>query len=209
MSVRQLGSRCASAARQLAASQTAAAQEAVQQQCGRQNAVFQQLRTNMRYQAQRHYSQAFQPSRLYPKQHTTAETYAFWGLIGVNVAITFAAKAALPEIRQSMLQHCRASIEAVSNGRIYTLLTSSVCHTSAIHCAFNLLMLGLFRRTQPLTAKEVGILLQQQVCTCEVVNLAVVHNAMNLAVAAVPSYSCDDLCKRAACIAFMIMKVHQ
>jgi hypothetical protein len=34
-------------------------------------------------------------------------------------------------------------------------LTSSICHTSVVHCAINLLMLALYRRTQPLGAAEV------------------------------------------------------
>lgn len=157
MALRQLSSRCVGAARQLVNSQAAAvAQEGFQQQCGRQNILFQQLTAAMQRDLQRHYSQVFQPSRLYPKQHTTGEAYAFWGLIGLNIAMTLATKAALPDARQSILQHCRASIESVVNGRVYTLLTSSICHTSAVHCAINLLMLGLFRRTQPLTLREVG-----------------------------------------------------
>lgn len=157
MALRQLVNRCAGAAKQLVSSQAvAASQETVQQQCGRQSAVFQQLTASMRHDLQRQYSQVFQPSRLYPKQHTTGEAYAFWGLIGINLAMTFASKTALPDVKQFVLTNFRTSIEAVSDGRLYTLLTSSVCHTSAVHCAINLLMLAIFRRTQPLTAKEVS-----------------------------------------------------
>ncbi|WIA30804.1 hypothetical protein OEZ86_000862 [Tetradesmus obliquus] len=120
--------------------------------------MFQQLVSGMRADAQRHYSQVFQPSRLYPKQHTTAEAYAFWGLIGLNIATTVAAKVGPPEVQQAILQHCRASVEAMADGRLYTLLTSSVCHTSAVHCAMNLLMLVMYRRVQPLTARELLVL---------------------------------------------------
>jgi hypothetical protein len=157
MSLKQLSSRCLNGLLRQVSSAAASAEQGSQQQCGRHNALFQQLASGMRGDAQRHYSQVFQPSRLYPKQHTTAEAYAFWGLIGLNVATTVAAKVGPPEVQQAILQHCRASVEAVADGRLYTLLTSSVCHTSAVHCAMNLLMLVMYRRVQPLTAREVSV----------------------------------------------------
>lgn len=156
MSLRQLSTRCLNGVLRQVSSAAASTEQGLQQQCGKHNAVFQQLVSGMRADAQRHYSQVFQPSRLYPKQHTTAEAYAFWGLIGLNVATTVAAKVGPPEVQQAILQHCRASVEAVADGRLYTLLTSSVCHTSAVHCAMNLLMLVMYRRVQPLTAREVS-----------------------------------------------------
>jgi hypothetical protein len=156
MSLRQLSSRCLNGVLRQVSSAAASTEQGLQQQCGKHNAIFQQLVSGMRADAQRHYSQVFQPSRLYPKQHTTAEAYAFWGLIGLNVATTVAAKVGPPEAQQAILQHCRASVEAVADGRLYTLLTSSVCHTSAVHCAMNLLMLIMYRRVQPLTAREVS-----------------------------------------------------
>lgn len=156
MALRQLSNRCAGLLRQAGVTGQACAQEGLQQQCGKHNALFQQLVSGMRADAHRHYSQVFQPSRLYPKQHTTPEAYVFWGLVGLNVATALAVKIGPPEVQQAVLQHCRTSVEAVANGRLYTLLTSTVCHTSLVHCALNLLMLLMYRRTQPLTAKEVG-----------------------------------------------------
>jgi hypothetical protein len=158
MSLKQLSTRCLNGLLRQVSSAAASTEQGLQQQCsGKHNALVQQIASGMRADAQRHYSQAFQPSRLYPKQHTTAEAYAFWGLIGLNVATTVAAKVGPPEVQQAILQHCRASVEAVADGRLYTLLTSSVCHTSAVHCAMNLLMLVMYRRVQPLTAREVSV----------------------------------------------------
>jgi hypothetical protein len=151
MALRQLSARCLGALQLL---QPAAA-AVVQQQCGRQNAVFQQLIGGMRGHLQRQYAQAFQPSRLYPKQHASAEAYVFWGFIGLNLGMTFVAKSDQPEIRHIIMKHFRTSVEAAADGRWYTLLTSIFCHSSVVHCAVNLLMLALYRRSQPLTGREV------------------------------------------------------
>jgi hypothetical protein len=100
---------------------------------------------------------AFQPSRLYPKQYyKTPEDYAFWGIIGLNFAGMLATKTDVPGLRDQLLQHCRASVDALYSGRLHTLLTSSVVHTSAWHCAANLAFLAFYRRTVRLTAREVG-----------------------------------------------------
>jgi hypothetical protein len=173
MSLKQLSTRCLNGVLRQVSSAAASTEQGLQQQCGKHNALFQQLASGMRADAQRHYSQVFQPSRLYPKQHTTAEAYAFWGLIGLNVATTAAAKVGPPEVQQAILQHCRASVEAVADGRLYTLLTSSVCHTSAVHCAMNLLMLVMYRRVQPLTAREVRVRHCRLVCSQVAVAAAV------------------------------------
>lgn len=147
-----------------------AAARTAEQAAGRAQPFFQQLLRGMRRDAQRAYNtlggqqqqqqQAFQPSRLYPKQHSGSEAAAFWGLVGVNAAVAFAAKADAPEVRQAVSRHFRASVEAVTNGRVHTLLTSSICHTSLWHAGINLLLLLLYRRTQPLAATEVCV------CVC-------------------------------------------
>eukprot|EP00879_Flechtneria_rotunda_P014476 GHRR01015126.1.p1 GENE.GHRR01015126.1~~GHRR01015126.1.p1 ORF type:complete len:278 (+),score=63.08 GHRR01015126.1:121-954(+) len=158
MVFRQLSQRCVYALRQAASGQAAEMQQSLQQHCGKQSPAFQQLAANMRQDGKRHHLQVFQPSRLYPKQHSTGETAAFWGLLGLNVATTFAAKADQPEVKQLVREHFRTSVEAIADGRYYTLLTSTICHTSAIHCIINLLVLVLYRRTQPLTACELLVL---------------------------------------------------
>jgi membrane associated rhomboid family serine protease len=93
---------------------------------------------------------------LYPKRHQSSETAAFWGIIGLNAATTFLAKSDKPEVKELISQYFRTSVAAVSEGRWYTLFTSSICHTSVVHCAVNLLLLAMYRRTQPLSALEVG-----------------------------------------------------
>jgi hypothetical protein len=128
-----------------------------QQAAGRSQPLFQSLLACMRADAQRVYhGQAFQPSRLYPKQHKGSEAAAFWGLVGLNVGVALVAKADSGELKQFLSQHFRASVAAVADGRLHTLLASSICHTSAVHCGVNLLLLGLFRHTQPLSAAEVS-----------------------------------------------------
>lgn len=161
MAVRQL-SRCCPPAlwqhlgKQAGSSTAAAAAEAGwQQQSGQQQPLFRQLLACMRQDAQRHYSQAFQPSRLYPKQRQKSEVLVLWGLIGCNAGMAILAKADQAEVKQLVSQHFKASVEAVSQGRLYTLITSSICHTSIVHCGINVLLLLLYRRTQPLTATEV------------------------------------------------------
>jgi hypothetical protein len=164
MSLRQLARCCPL----LVARKTAgAAVEGQAQACGKQQPVFQQLLAGMRGQAHaaRHYSQqqqqqhlqqqVFQPSRLYPKQQGGSEAAVFWGLVGVNAGVAFLAKAEAPEVKAALAQHCRASVASLADGRWHTLLTSSVCHTSVLHCGINLLLLALYRRTQPLRAREV------------------------------------------------------
>lgn len=149
----------AAAAAAAAAEAGAASSPGLQQACGRQHRLFQQLVSGMRADASRLYSQqqqpAFQPSRLYPRQRTTSEACAFWGLVGLNVGFAFVAKSDSPEVRQAIGRHFTTSVEALADGRYYTLLTSSVCHTSLVHAGLNLLLLLLYRHTQPLTAREV------------------------------------------------------
>jgi hypothetical protein len=156
MAVRQLSNRLPAALLQLGR-QGAKAAAGQQQQVGAGGDLLQALLTGVRAGAQRHYSQAFQPSRLYPKRHQSSEAVAFWGIVGLNVATTILAKSDAPEVQQLVSTYFKTSVAAVTDGRWYTLLTSSICHTSVVHCAVNLLLLGLYRRTQPLNATEVGV----------------------------------------------------
>jgi membrane associated rhomboid family serine protease len=133
-----------------------AGQDAVQQHCSQHTDLFRKLLSGTKKDLQRHYSQAFVPSRLYPKRHQSSETTAFWGIIGINVATTILAKSDKPEVKELVSQYFKTSVAAVSEGRWYTLLTSSVCHTSVVHCLVNLALLALYRRTQPLSAAEVS-----------------------------------------------------
>lgn len=130
----------------------------MQQQCGRHSELFQKLVAGLKLSVTRQYSQAFQPTRLYPKRHQSSEALAFWGIFGLNAATTILAKSDKPEVQHAVSQHFKTSVAAVSEGRWYTVLTSSMCHTSVVHCAVNLLMLLLYRRTQPLNASELLVL---------------------------------------------------
>lgn len=126
-----------------------------QQQSAHSSSIFELLLEKLKLTKERNYSQVFQPSRLYPKQRSDSGTTAFWGVAGLNVAFTLLATSNKPEVQAFVSQHFKASISSVTEGRWYTLLSSSVCHTSAVHCAVNLLMLAVYRRMQPLTATEV------------------------------------------------------
>jgi membrane associated rhomboid family serine protease len=64
-------------------------------------------------------------------------------------------KSESPGVQEFVMTNLRTSVAAIYEGQYHTLVTSIFCHTSAIHCAINLLMLGAFRKTQPLTALEV------------------------------------------------------
>ena len=101
-------------------------------------------------------TQAFQPSRLYPQQRATPEAALFWSIVAINVLGTMYCKSESADVHEFVMTNLRTSVAAVHEGRYYTLLTSIFCHTSAIHCAINLLMLGMFRKTQPLSAMEVS-----------------------------------------------------
>lgn len=155
MAVRQLSNRLPAALLHLKQAATAG-HEGLQQQGGRHTNLLQQLLTGLKQSGKRPYCQGFQPSRLYPKKHESSETMAFWGIVGLNAATTFLAKSDKPEVRELVSQYFKTSVAAVSEGRWYTLLTSSICHTSVVHCAVNLLLLALYRRTQPLSASEVS-----------------------------------------------------
>ncbi|KAF8068330.1 HSP90-5 [Scenedesmus sp. PABB004] len=151
MALRSLRSRCcAGALRWQLAGQAAAAE----QRPGAAHPLFAQLLAGLRLAS----GAAFQPSRLYPKQHSAGEAAAFWGLLALNVGAAAAAKAGPPELREALLTHARASVDALAAGRWHTLLASGVVHTSAVHCGLNLLMLLLYRRTQPLSARELLVL---------------------------------------------------
>lgn len=157
MAVRQLSSRLPAAALLRLGQAATAGQEGLQQQSGRHSELFQKLVAGWKLNFTRQYSQAFQPTRLYPKRHQSSEALAFWGIFGLNAATTILAKSDKPEVQHAVSQHFKTSVAAVSEGRWYTVLTSSICHTSVVHCAVNLLMLLLYRRTQPLNAPEVGM----------------------------------------------------
>lgn len=155
MAVRQLSNRLPAAFLQFRHAATAG-QEGIQQHCGQHTDLFRKLLSGFQKDAQRHYSQAFVPSRLYPKRHQSSEAMAFWGIISLNVATTILAKSDHPEVKHLVSQYFKTSVAAVAEGRWYTVLTSSVCHTSVVHCALNLLLLAVYRRTQPLGAAEVS-----------------------------------------------------
>jgi hypothetical protein len=157
MAVRQLSNRLPAVflQQQLLKQATAAGQEGLQQGSSKQLSLFQRLLAGLTQNPQRHYSQAFQPTRLYPKRHQSSESLAFWGIVGLNAATTIIAKSESPDVRWLVSQHFKTSVAAIADGRWYTVLTSSICHTSVVHCAINLLMLALYRRTQPLGAAEV------------------------------------------------------
>lgn len=157
MAVRQLSNRLPAVLLQLGRQGAKAASGQQQQGAGKQGDLLQALLAGLRADAQRHYSQAFQPSRLYPKRHQSSEAVAFWGIVGLNAATTFLAKSDAPEVQQLVSTYFKTSVAAVAEGRWYTLLTSSICHTSVVHCAVNLMLLVLYRRTQPLSAAEVGL----------------------------------------------------
>jgi hypothetical protein len=157
MAVRQLSSRLPAALLQLRqAGKEGLLQQ--QQQCAQEAGLLHRFMAGLRHDAQRSYSQAFQPSRLYPKQRQSSDAVAFWGIIGMNTASAFLAKSDKPEVPALIAQHFTTSVAAVSEGRWYTLLTSSLVHTSMVHCVVNLLMLMVYRRTQPLRATEVWAL---------------------------------------------------
>lgn len=158
MAVRQLSNRLPAALLQMKQAATAASSAGVQQQwcIGKQPTLLQRLMASIMQGSQRHYSQAFQPTRLYPKRHQSSEALAFWGIVGLNAATTILAKSDSPEVRDLVSTHLKTSVAAIADGRWHTLFTSSICHTSMVHCALNLLMLALYRRTQPLNAAEVS-----------------------------------------------------
>jgi membrane associated rhomboid family serine protease len=126
----------------------------------------------------------FRPSRLYRQRQgvVTTEAAAFWGIVAANFAGVLVAKQAVEgagggggehqqqaaaatatttpppttTARDAVLDHCRASLSALSAGRFYTLLTSPLIHLSAVHCALNLLPLALCRRAVPLSGAELA-----------------------------------------------------
>jgi hypothetical protein len=100
-------------------------------------------------------STAFTPSRLYPRRRDAGEAAAFWGLAAANLGVLVLGKAGGPDVTAAILTHARVSVESLAAGRLYTLLTCGIAHTSVWHAAANLGMLLLYRHVLPLSAREV------------------------------------------------------
>ena len=97
----------------------------------------------------------FTPTRLYAKRGSLApEDVAFWAIVAANAGVLLACKQEGSAARAFALEHMRASLEALLDGRLYTVAAAAVTHLSAVHCALNLLPLALFRRVAPLAARE-------------------------------------------------------
>jgi membrane associated rhomboid family serine protease len=97
----------------------------------------------------------------------------FWGIVAANFLGVVLAKeaveggngaggeaspatATLSPPRDAILDHFRASLSALRDGRWHTLLTSPLIHLSAVHCALNVLPLALCRRAVPLSGVELA-----------------------------------------------------
>jgi hypothetical protein len=104
----------------------------------------------------RAFSVLSRPSLFQKKRVFTPEDAAFWGILGINVAVAVAARADDPGIREAVMTHCGASIPGLAAGRAYTLATCLVTHYSGVQCAINMGLLALFRRVHQLSARQVG-----------------------------------------------------
>lgn len=101
----------------------------------------------------------FRSSKIFKRPHyLLPEEYTTLALLGLNFIPMLMSKDARPAVRNIVLSHFRTSIEALSEGRYYTILTSVFSHWSLWHFASNFGLLLFFRNVVPLSAFETIVL---------------------------------------------------